>query len=225
MICKVNKTGLITHNVSVTSTGEDINLTNNNASIFINATQLINNETKYNSTVNNTAGDYNKTIENVIISVKKVTKVKKSSRVTKIGITLKGSKTINKLKIKFKANKNVKIKLNKSLKGKKVTIKIKNKSYKVKINKKGFALLKSNKNLKKGKYYISRISWKGFKVYKNKKLTVNFNGKTYKVKTNKFSVATFKVTKKMVINLKKGKSYKYTIKYQNNKINRFVKIK
>ena len=228
MICKVNKTGLITYNVSISSIEQDENQSNNNATVTLTIPEIVNdnNNTKSNTTENISVKNQ-KSEDDISISVKKTTSIKKSSKVTNIKITLKGAKTVNKLKVKFKFkdSKNVKVKLDKSLKGKKVTILFKNKKYMVKVNKNGIGRFKLNKNLKKGKYYYGIVSWKGFKVYKNKKITVKFNGKSYTVKTNKYSIATLKVTKKMVKNLKKGKTYNYSVNYKNIDVDAFVKIK
>ena len=174
---------------------------------------------------------YNKLTVKSLISAKKVSKVKKSKKKTKIFITLKGPKVKSKKNIKFKysGKRKVVAKFGKALKGKKITVKFKGKTFKVKVNKKGKGTIKLTKKiakkLKRGKKYKATASWKGFKVYKNKKITIKFKGKTYKVKTNKKSVATFKVTKKMVKKLKKGKKVKYTIIYGVDKQNRFIKIK
>ena len=76
----------------------------------------------------------------------------------------------------------------------------------------------SNK-LKKNKKYSTTV----FKSYTGK-VKVNFNGKNYNVKISN-GVANFKVTKKMVKNLKKGKTVKYIVNYNADKITRSVKIK
>ena len=113
----------------------------------------------------------------------------------------------------------------------------KSKAYKVTVTYKGFTVSnsikvkqvikakKTTKVKKSAKSLKIKIKLKGKKVYKKKKLTIKFKGKTYKVKTNKKGIAYFKVNQKVIKKLKAGKKYKYTIKYQNDKLKRYIKVK
>ena len=227
MICEVLIEGKILYNVNISSKEFDINLTNNQASILIN----VSNKTLNNTNVSNLTGKSSIAIKKVTskasIIAKKISIIKKSSRVNKIKIILRGKQVILKKNLKFQyTGKNkVKIKLAKSLKGKTVTFKFDSKNYMVKVNENGYISIKLTKKLSSGKIYKGITSWKAFKVYKNKKLTVIFKNKLYKVKTNKNGVAIFKVTNKMVKNIKKGKIVKYTINYQKDKLTRYIKIR
>ena len=168
---------------------------------------------------------------NHIVSTKKISKIKKSSRKTVIKITVKGHNVKQNVKVKFTyTGKNkVKVRFAKMMKNQKVTVKFKGKTYSVKVNKKAIGKLKLSKKvakkLKKGKKYSVKVTYMGPKLYKKVKLTVKFKGKKYKVKTNVKGIAKFKVTKKMVKKFKKGKKVKYTITYKKDKIIRYVKIR
>ena len=162
----------------------------------------------------------NKVVVKSLLSAKKTTNVKKSAKSTTVKITVKGKTT--KVKFTYKGKNSVSVSFKNTWKNQKVIVSFKGKTYQVKVNSKGKGTLKLTKavakTLKKNKKYTTSV----FKQYTGK-VKVNFNKKTYNVKINK-GVANFKVTKKMVKNLKKGKTVKYTVSYNADKLNRSVKI-
>ena len=82
--------------------------------------------------------------------------------------TFKKSKKVKKYTITLKNNKC------KAIKKAKVTLKVKDKTYKAKTNSKGEAVFKIKKLIKKGKF-TSKITFKGNKYYKKaiKKVRLN----------------------------------------------------
>ena len=166
-----------------------------------------------------------------VVNAKKTTNVKKSSSKTIISITLSGHKVSLKQKVtfKYKGKNKIKIKFPLNIKNQKVTLKVKGKTYNVKVDKNGVGTLKltskTAKKLTKGKKYTTTMNYKGPRLYKKVKVTVKFNNKKYTIKTDMSGVAKFKITKKMVKNLKKGKKVKYTITYKKDTLKRYVKIK
>ena len=69
------------------------------------------------------------------------------------------------------------------------------------------------------------VVYKDIVIYKNTPLNVKIDGKTYTVKTNKKGDAIFKVTKKMVKNLKAGKTYPYYVEFGEDIAKRNLVIK
>ena len=63
------------------------------------------------------------------------------------------------------------------------------------------------------------------KIMKSKKVLLVFKGKKYVSKTNKKGVAKFKISKKVFLKLKKGKTYKCQVSYDGDKIVKKFKIK
>ena len=63
------------------------------------------------------------------------------------------------------------------------------------------------------------------KIMKSKKVLLVFKGKKYVSKTNKKGVAKFKISKKVFLKLKKGKTYKCQVSYDGDKIFKKFKIK
>ena len=63
------------------------------------------------------------------------------------------------------------------------------------------------------------------KIMKSKKVLLVFKGKKYVSKTNKKGVAKFKISKKVFLKLKKGKTYKCQLSYDGDKIVKKFKIK
>ena len=153
-----------------------------------------------------------------LLSAKKTTSVKKSASVTAIKITVKGK--TSKVKFTYKGKNSISVSFGNTWKNQKVLVSFKGKTYQVKVNSNGKGTLKLNKadvrKLKKNKKYTASV----YKSYTGK-VKVNFN---YSVKISK-GACDFKVTKKMVKNLKKGKTVKYTVSYNADKITRYVKIK
>ena len=170
-------------------------------------------------------------VVNHIITAQKTVKVKKSQKSTVIHILLSGKKASIKKKVKFTftGKRKVKVDFGFDAKGKKVAVKFKGKTYRVKVGSKGIGTLKLSKKaagkLKKGRKYSSSITYQGSRAFGNVKVTVKFNGKTYGIKTDAYGLAKFKVTKKMVKKLKKGKAVKYTASYKQDSFEGTVRIR
>ena len=175
---------------------------------------------KVTAAFNNNTASSNVVVKS-LLSAKKTTNVKKSAKSTIVKITVKGKTT--KVKFTYKGKNKISVNFGNTWKNQKVIVSFKGKTYQVKVNSKGKGALKLTKSvsnkLKKNKKYSTTV----FKSYTGK-VKVNFNGKNYNVKISK-GVANFKVTKKMVKNLKKGKTVKYIVNYNVDKLNRSVKIK
>jgi predicted nucleic acid-binding Zn-ribbon protein len=89
-------------------------------------------------------------------------------------------------------------------------------------------LLKTNIKVKKSAKKLvikAELKWTNGKAISGKKLTLKFKGKSYTAKTNSKGIAKFKVKKKVIKKLKKGKSYKYSVKYITNQVKGTVKVK
>ena len=69
------------------------------------------------------------------------------------------------------------------------------------------------------------LKWSNGKAIKGKKVTMKFRGNLYKAKTNSNGIATFKLPKKVIKNLKAGKTYKIRFTYLTNSIYKYIKIK
>ena len=82
--------------------------------------------------------------------------------------------------------------------------------------------LKVKRSAKKLKIKVTLKKVDG-KFLKGKKLKLKFKGKTYTAKTNKKGVATFTIKKNVIKKLKKGKKYKYTVKYVNEYLSKTIK--
>ena len=156
-----------------------------------------------------------------LISAKKTTTVKKSAKSTAVKITIKGK--TSKVRFTYKGKNKVSVSFGNTWKNQKVVVALNGKNYEVKVNAQGKGALKltkaAGKKLKKNKKYSASV----FKSYSGK-VKVSFNGKTYSVKISK-GVCDFKVTQKMVKNIKKGKTVKYTVTYNADKFTGSVKIK
>ena len=69
------------------------------------------------------------------------------------------------------------------------------------------------------------LKWSSGKGINGKKVTMKFRGILYKAKTNSNGIATFKLPKKVIKNLKAGKTYKIRFTYLTNSIYKYIKIK
>jgi len=65
----------------------------------------------------------------------------------------------------------------------------------------------------------------GKKALKGKKISFKFKGKTYSAKTNSKGLAKVTIKRKVIRQLKRGKSYKVSIIYLKNTITGTVKVK
>ena len=75
------------------------------------------------------------------------------------------------------------------------------------------------------KFTLTASLKNGKKALKGKIISFKFKGKTYKAKTNSKGIAKVTLKRKVIRQLKRGKSYKVSIVYLRNTITRTVKVK
>ena len=145
-----------------------------------------------------------------------------------VGAGAKVTFTINKNTKTVTTDKNgiAKIKITDVPKKYTIITKFKDKTYKNTVTVKQVLTTKKVTVKKTAKKFTLKATLKiNGKLVKGKVIKFKFNGKTYKVKTNKKGIAQKTLTKNIIKNLKKGKTYTVKVTYLKDIIKTTVKVK